>query len=107
MLNIPSGKDRRTLKKIDYYPTPQELYNRVVDPATDWPYRSEQKDRLLTRDKALCAVLYNAELRISEARRLVKEQFIKKKGVSYYQEVAKGKLKYCLLRITFLPGEAL
>lgn len=75
-----SGLNRRTLAQIDYYPEPREIYEKIIDPETDWPYSTSaqlqgQTTRLLARDKALAAVLYNAELRISEAERLTKKQF--------------------------------
>jgi hypothetical protein len=60
---------------IEQYPEPKEILAKILDPATDWPYQSERKDILLSRDRALAAVLYNGELRISEAERLVKSQF--------------------------------
>jgi integrase len=41
-----------------------------------WPYKSDKRELLELRDNALVAILYNCELRISEARRLTKDQFI-------------------------------
>jgi integrase len=70
-----SGQGRRTLSMIDYYPEPKEILAKILDPETDWPYRSERRGFLIARDRALAAVLYNAELRISEAERLTKGQF--------------------------------
>jgi hypothetical protein len=75
-----AGLHRRTLNQIDYYPEPHEILERILDPKTDWPYSTSselqaQTERLLARDKALAATLYNAELRISEAERLIKAQF--------------------------------
>jgi hypothetical protein len=69
------AKNRRTLSMIDYYPEPKEIYAKILDSETDWPYSSERAEFLLARDKALAATLYNAELRISEAERLTKLQF--------------------------------
>ena len=71
-----SGKGRRTLRFIDRYPEPAEILAKVTNPATDWPYKSEAKDLLRARDKALAAVLYTGALRISEARRLTISQFL-------------------------------
>lgn len=75
-----SGKGRRTLRMIEQYPEPKEILAKILDPATDWPYSKDldltHKSQLyLARDRALAAVLYNGELRISEARRLLKAQF--------------------------------
>jgi hypothetical protein len=75
-----NGFGRRTLRMIDQYPEPKELYEKIIDPKTDWNYStaaqlSNQTAKLLARDKALAATLYNAELRISEAERLTKNQF--------------------------------
>lgn len=72
-----TGKNRRTLSKIDYYPTPQELYNRCT--THHWTYKGENKLTLQTRDNALVSILYLAGLRISEATRLTAEQFITEK----------------------------
>lgn len=77
MTNYVTGKDRRTLKKIDHYPTPTELYQRCI--TNHWPYKSDQALTLQNRDNALVAVLYLAGLRVSEASRLTPEQFIQTK----------------------------
>lgn len=69
---------RRTLSMIDYYPEPKEILEKILEPKTDWPYRSNNAEFYLARDRALAATLYNAELRISEAERLIKSQFKEK-----------------------------
>lgn len=69
------GLGRRTLKLLDYYPTPQELYNKIVK-SSGWPYKT-QKLFYLSRDRALCSLLYLLGLRVSEALRLERSQFVK------------------------------
>jgi integrase len=68
-----SGLNRKTLKKIPYYPEPLELYNNL-DKSKGWPYKIN-KDRYMIRDKCLIALTYILGLRISETLRLTKEQF--------------------------------
>lgn len=72
------GTDRRTLRLIDHYPEPKEILEKIQDPTTDWPYKSDKKEQLWARDKALAATLYNGAIRISEAERLVRSQFLDK-----------------------------
>jgi hypothetical protein len=40
-----------------------------------WPYKSENKDFYVARDRALAALLYLIAIRISEAKRLTRQQF--------------------------------
>jgi integrase len=65
---------RRTLKFIDHYPSPEELYRRITDPSKGIPYKTN-KAEYRRRDQALAALLYLLCLRISEALRLTKSQF--------------------------------
>jgi len=69
-----SGKNRRTLKKIPYYPTPQELYKQIVT-SKGWPYKIDIEEYLL-RDRCLIALTYLIGTRISETLKLMQEQFI-------------------------------
>jgi integrase len=65
---------RRTLKDIEYYPTPAEIYN-VIMVSKGWPYKSN-REFYLKRDRALISLLYLLALRISEALRLKRSQFL-------------------------------
>ena len=68
------GSNRRTLRFISEYPTPEELLNKIQN--NFWPYKDQdRKDLLDARDKALAALLYLAAIRVSEARRLTLDQF--------------------------------
>jgi integrase len=67
------GTNRRTLRLIDHYPEPQEILEKIE--ANSWKYLSSKADFYKARDKALAAILYNGELRISEAQRLTLQQF--------------------------------
>lgn len=71
------AEDRRTLKDIQTYPTPQKLCQQIVS-SPGWPYKTEDKtdlDFYQKRDKALVSLLYLLAIRISEALRLTKKQF--------------------------------
>jgi hypothetical protein len=68
----PSGKNRRTLKQIDRYPSPYELAEKIKFNA--WPYKVN-RDYYLARDRALCSLLYLISIRVSEAQKLCKKQF--------------------------------
>jgi integrase len=68
------AEDRRTLKDIQTYPTPQKLYQQVVS-APGWPYKNNV-ERYQKRDRALVSLLYLLACRISEARRLIRKQFV-------------------------------
>ena len=72
------GKDRKTLKAIPYYPTPKEIYDLLVQ-SKGWPYKRDAES-YLKRDRALVAIVYLGGLRISEALRLRKNQFVRRKG---------------------------
>lgn len=64
---------RRTLKNISYYPSPQELYGRLIS-NKGWEYKVN-KEFYEKRDKALIALTYLLATRISETLRLKKSQF--------------------------------
>lgn len=70
------GKDRKTLKAIPYYPMPNEILELLLE-SKGWPYK-RNVERYLRRDRALVAILYLGGLRISEALRLKKSQFMKR-----------------------------
>lgn len=65
---------RRTLKFIEQYPTPAQIYHDIIG-SEGWGYKTN-KDFYLKRDRALLSLLYVLALRISEALRLTQEQFI-------------------------------
>lgn len=68
------GLSRRTLKDIVYYPTPEEIYAKLKT-SPGWTY-SHDVEYYEVRDKALVAVIYLLGLRVSEAVRLEKSQFL-------------------------------
>lgn len=70
---------RRSLAYIERYPSPQELYQQIVD-SKGWPYKSNRPFYLI-RDRALIATLYLGAFRISEALRLKRSQFTCEKGL--------------------------
>lgn len=86
-----NGKDRRTLIKIPYYPTPKKLLEDLVK-SEGWPYRAN-KDSYLLRDRALISVIYLGGLRISEALRLCEDQFIQHESYIEVQAIRLSKLK--------------
>jgi len=65
---------RRTLKFIQYYPTPKEIYSQIVN-AEPWSYKTDM-EFYQTRDRALAALTYLLGGRISEILRLKKNQFL-------------------------------
>jgi hypothetical protein len=68
---------RRTLALLPSCPSPQELYEQLIT-SPGWKYKSSMHDDYGPRDRCLVAILYVAELRVSEAIRLVKDQFERK-----------------------------
>lgn len=70
------GKSRRVLADIPRTIGPDELYDALVR-APGWDYKDpDTADIYLTRDRALLALLYMGALRISEALRLLRSQFV-------------------------------
>jgi len=69
-----TGKDRRTLKDIQSYPDPKDIYQTLME-SEGWPYKVN-KQYYMQRDRSLVALIYLLALRISEALRLRKNQFI-------------------------------
>jgi hypothetical protein len=92
---------RLTLEDIKKYPTPLELYQELTQ-SKGWNYATPQPDdleglkklrRFRMRDKALAALLYLGDFRISEVLPLKKEQFTKGKGFIHVESVLVGKRK--------------
>jgi len=67
-----SGANRRVLEDIPYYPSPKELYHKIIE-GLGWKYKVKM-DYYKTRDRALLCLLYLAGLRVSEALRIHKDQ---------------------------------
>ena len=66
--------NRRTLKDLDRYLSPEEIYFRLMN-NEGWPYKERHRDKYLRRDRALVALQYLIAARISEVLRLIKSQF--------------------------------
>jgi len=102
-----NGLGRRTLKDIPYYPTPQEIHDAIIT-SLGWPYK-HGTPRLVARDRALVALLYLGGLRISEAVRIAKEQFIIKdthiliRSVKLSKSKSRGKPRRIQFREVRLP----
>lgn len=96
-----TGLRRKTLKGIPYYPSPQELYDAILN-SPGWPYKHESPS-LVARDRALVALLYLTGLRVSEAIRLTKGNFERKENHIYIKgiELSKVKVKGVVRRIQF------
>jgi integrase len=69
-----TGKNRRTLKYIQYYPSPNELYQKITS-ASGWNYKTNM-EFYQVRDRALASLIYLLGGRISEILRLKKNQFL-------------------------------
>jgi len=90
---VKMGKTkRRTLKYIQYYPSPQELYKKIVE-SSGWPYKTDA-DFYHTRDRALVALTYLLGGRISEVLRLRKNQFIEQKDRVVVRGIKLSKSRY-------------
>lgn len=63
-----TGKNRRSLKYIRYYPRPLEIYERITT-SKGWIYKTN-RDFYVKRDRALVAITYLLAGRISEVLRL-------------------------------------
>ena len=101
------GKNRKTLRDIPYYPSPQQFYKMLME-AKGWPYKTNM-EYYRKRDRALAALLYLAGLRISEALRLTKKQFEVKrdyiliKAIKLSKSRVKGKPRRIQYRDARLP----
>jgi len=88
---------RRVLMDIPSYPTPEELF-KILMSSKGWDYKTNM-EKFLLRDRALVSILYVAELRISEALRLTKDQFENKGDFIHVKSILlskrkKGKVAY-------------
>jgi len=72
MLKKLSGLNRRTLRQIERYPTPREIYEALI--FNQWNYK-KNVSYYQKRDRAFCALTYLGAFRRSETNRLVKSQF--------------------------------
>jgi len=82
---------RRTLSEIKYYPRPYEIYKDLML-SPGWKYKTKPKE-FLRRDRALVAILYAAELRVSEAIRLKKNQFENREDHVFVKAIRLSKRK--------------
>lgn len=86
-----TGKGRRTLAKVGLTPTPKELYNKLIE-SEGWPYKTN-KEFFLIRDRALVSLIYNGELRISEALRIQLGQISETKTAIVIENVQLSKVR--------------
>ena len=104
---VVGGWNRKTLKEIPYYPSPKEIYESIIK-GEGWPYRTN-REFFLKRDRALVALLYLGGLRVSEALRIRKSQFVKRRnfilirGVELSKSRVKGKPRRIKYRDVRLP----
>jgi integrase len=83
---------RRTLKFIQYYPPPRELYQKIVS-APGWNYK-ENVEFYHARDRALASLTYLLGGRISEILRLKKSQFIVERDRVVVRGIQLSKSRY-------------
>lgn len=83
---------RRTLKFIQYYPDPKEIYDRIVS-SEGWDYKTDM-EFYRRRDRALAALTYLLGCRISEVLRLRKNQFTAEKDRVVIKGIELSKRKY-------------
>jgi len=96
-----SGRNRKTLKEIPYYPSPKEIYDSIMN-SEGWPYKIN-REFFLKRDRALVSLLYLGGLRVSEALRIKKNQFVEKKNYILIRsvELSKSRVKGRPRRVRF------
>jgi len=82
---------RRTLTEIQYYPRPYEIYKDLMM-SPGWKYKTKPEE-FLRRDRALAAILYVGELRVSEAIRLKKNQFENREDHIFVKAIRLSKRK--------------
>ena len=80
---------RRTLKYITHYPTPRQLYEKIIY-GKMWQYKTNT-EYYHTRDKALVALTYLLAGRISEILRLKTSQFYTEKARVIVQSIQLSK----------------
>ena len=102
-----SGLGRRTLKMIPYYPSPREIYQRLIE-SRGYPYKNNVEFNR-SRDRALISIIYLAGLRVSETLRLRRSQFkfkpeyIEVEGIKLSKSRVKGKPRRVQYRNARLP----
>lgn len=77
------------MKQIKHIAPPQEIYAKLMK-SLGWKYATEHK-RFLTRDRALVALLYLGDFRISEVLPLTKENFEELQKYVWVKDVVVGK----------------
>jgi len=92
---------RRTLNLIEVIPTPEHLYNTLVK-AKGWVYKTDM-DFFQSRDKALVALLYLGDFRISEVLPLTVENFDMRDDCLLVHSVNVSKTRKTLFREAKLP----
>lgn len=83
------GTGRKTLKDIEYYPSPSEIYQLIIE-NDGWRYKTKS-DFYHARDRSLVALLYLAALRVSEALRIKKNQFHERKDYIHIRSIKLSK----------------
>jgi hypothetical protein len=86
-----NSRDRLTLDDITEYPRPYDLYQELMR-SRGWDYK-DNMERFLMRDRALVALLYLGDFRISEVLPLKKEQFTIYEDHVHVKGVLVGKRK--------------
>jgi len=86
-----NNKGRLTLSQIKEYPSPTILYKDLML-SLGWNYKTNMA-KFLMRDRALAALLYLGDFRISEVLPLKKEQFTISKDYVHVTSVLVGKRK--------------
>lgn len=84
-----SLKHRLTLTDIKSYPEPPELYKELML-SPGWPYHG-RREQYLCRDRALVALLYLGDFRISEVLPITKGHFKTKEGFIHVEGIKVGK----------------
>jgi hypothetical protein len=92
---VEKGMSRLTLDQIKDYPTPLELYKELME-SRGWDYQTKEPkelQRFQMRDRALAALLYLGDFRISEVLPLIRKQFTIHEDYVHVKSVLVGKRK--------------
>jgi len=92
---------RKTLSQIKHNPTPQELYDALME-SEGWHYKTNPQ-KYLMRDRSFVAVVYVGDFRAEEAIPLTTANFEMKDNYLWIKDVIVGKTRKLTYREAKLP----
>jgi hypothetical protein len=92
------AKTRKTLDDIKHVPEPEELYEQIMS-SLGWPYKTvDNRQKFLTRDRALAAILYLGDFRAIEVLPITEANFEDKQKYIWIKDVVVGKTRHGKIR---------